>query len=158
GLHRRVIELNGAVALWIAGLSVLLVTGVLSAAASLVLALAVFGPYLALLGLRRERITRLPIPRSWGRWLLVAITEDEQELGPASHPGRGGARDALVAGAAVAVVVAASIAMERSGARLGERHEVPQIIVGGVVLAVVTSLPNAVAGVYLALRGRASAV
>ncbi len=34
----------------------------------------------------------------------------------------------------------------------------PQIITGGVVLAAVTSLPNAVAAVYLAARGRGAAM
>ncbi len=59
---------------------------------------------------------------------------------------------------AVAIVVGASIAMERSASTLGSRHGVPAIVIGGIVLAGVTSLPNAVAGVYLALRGRGSAV
>jgi Ca2+/Na+ antiporter len=35
---------------------------------------------------------------------------------------------------------------------------VPQIITGGVVLAAVTSLPNSVAAVYLAARGRGAAM
>jgi Sodium/calcium exchanger protein len=35
---------------------------------------------------------------------------------------------------------------------------VPQIVTGGVVLAAVTSLPNAVAAVYLAIRGRGAAM
>jgi hypothetical protein len=35
---------------------------------------------------------------------------------------------------------------------------VPQIVTGGVVLAAVTSLPNAVAAVYLAARGRGAAM
>jgi len=55
-------------------------------------------------------------------------------------------------------VVAASIAMERIASELGSRHAVPTIVVGALVLASVTSLPNAVAAVYLAIRGRATAV
>jgi cation:H+ antiporter len=157
-LHRRVIELGGTVAFWIAAVAVLLVVGVVPPAAALLLALAVFAPYVVLLGLRHERIRRLPIRPSWSQWLRSAITEEEQELEPAIHPRRGRGRDVLIALGAVLVVVGASIAMEQSGSRLGERHGVPQIVIGGVVLAVVTSLPNAVAGVYLALRGRASAV
>jgi cation:H+ antiporter len=157
-LHRRVIELGGAVAVWVAGVSALLVLGVVSPVAALVLALAVFAPYVVLLGLRAERILRMPIAASWSRWLVSAIAEEEQELKAAIDPRRGRAPDALAAVAAVLVVVAASIAMERSGSRLGSRHGVPEIVLGGIVLAVVTSLPNAVAGVYLALRGRASAV
>ena len=157
-LHPRVVELGGAVALWIAGLAVMLVLGIVPPLAALLLALAVFAPYLLVLGLSHDRIARLALPRAWSRWLIAAITEEEQELEAAIHPRRGGARDVLVALAAVLIVVAASIAMERSGSKLGEHHGLSQIVVGGIVLAAVTSLPNAVAGVYLALRGRASAV
>ena len=157
-LHPRVIELAGAVALWIATVAVLLVIGVLGPLAALLLALGVFVPYLVLLGARHERIRALPLPGRWTGWLVVAISEEEQELEPAIHPSRGGARDALVALLGTAVVIGASIAMERSASTLGSRHGVPAIVVGGIVLAAVTSLPNAVAGVYLALRGRGPAV
>ena len=40
---------------------------------------------------------------------------------------------------------------------VGARHHVPGTAVGGLVLAAVTSLPNAVAAVYLAQRGRGAA-
>jgi Ca2+/Na+ antiporter len=56
------------------------------------------------------------------------------------------------------VVVAASVTMERTASDLGARWRVPEIVIGGLVLAAVTSLPNAVAAVYLALRGRGAAV
>ena len=59
---------------------------------------------------------------------------------------------------ALAVVVAASVVMERSGTSIGTHFGVPQIVTGGVVLAAVTSLPNAVAAVYLAARGRGAAM
>jgi cation:H+ antiporter len=47
--------------------------------------------------------------------------------------------------------------MERAAATFGARHGVAEIVVGGLVLAAVTSLPNAVAAVYLAVRGRGAA-
>jgi Ca2+/Na+ antiporter len=47
--------------------------------------------------------------------------------------------------------------MERSATVLGGRYAVPEIVIGGLVLAAVTSLPNAVAAVYLASRGRGAA-
>ncbi len=157
-LHRRVIELAGAVALWIASVALLLVIGLLAPLVALLLALAVFAPYLVLLGARHSRITALRLPRGWTRWLVAAISEEEQELETAIHPRRGGARDVLEALIATAVVIGASVAMERSASKLGAHHGVPAIIVGGIVLAAVTSLPNAVAGVYLAVRGRGPAV
>ena len=51
---------------------------------------------------------------------------------------------------ALVVVVVASVTMERAASALGQRYAVPQIVTGGLVLAAVTSLPNAVAAVYLA--------
>jgi Ca2+/Na+ antiporter len=54
-------------------------------------------------------------------------------------------------------VVGASVAMEQSATSLGRHFAIPEIVVGALVLAAVTSLPNAVAAVYLARRGRGAA-
>ena len=56
-----------------------------------------------------------------------------------------------------AVVVGASIAMELTASTLGQRHHVAEIVIGALVLAGVTSLPNAVSALYLAVRGRGAA-
>ena len=157
-LHRRVIELAGAVALWIAAVTLALVTGLLSPAASLLLVSAVLAPYVVILGVRRQRLARSRLPAAVSGWLIKAISEEELELDPAIHPRRGGPRDTVLALAAVVVVVGASVAMERTASELGTRHGVPAIIVGALVLAGVTSLPNAVAAVYLAMRARGTAV
>jgi hypothetical protein len=63
----------------------------------------------------------------------------------------------VVAALALLVVVVARVTMERAASALGTRFAVPEIVVGGLVLAAVTSLPNAVAAVYLAARGRGAA-
>jgi cation:H+ antiporter len=157
-LHRRVIELAGSVALWIAAVTLVVVTGVISPIAGLLLVFAVLGPYVVILGVRRERLAQARLPAGLTRWLSNAVSEEELELEPAIHPRRGGARDALLAAASVAVVVVASIAMERSASELGTRHGVPAIVVGALVLAGVTSLPNAVAALYLAKQERGTAV
>jgi cation:H+ antiporter len=157
-LHPRVIELSGAVALWIAAVTLALVTGACSPLAGLLLVLLVLAPYVAILGTRHERLTRLRLPGRWTAWLLAAVSEEELELELAIHPRRGGTRDGLLAAGAVAIVVGASIAMERTASELGSHHAVPGIVVGALVLAGVTSLPNAVAAVYLARRGRGEAV
>ncbi len=157
-LHRRVIELGGAVALWTSAGCLLVVLGVLPPLAGLLAVLVVLVPYLAILGIGLERIERLRLVDSWASWLAEAVREEEQELEVAIHPSRGGPRDGALAAFAVLVVVAASIAMERTASELGTHHAIPGIVVGGLVLAAVTSLPNAVAAVYLATRGRGAAV
>ena len=81
------------------------------------------------------------------------IREEESELAAAIHPTRGDWRDALVALTSLAVVVLASIVMEHTATTMGSRLGWSNIVLGAVVLAGVTSLPNAVAAVYFARRG-----
>jgi cation:H+ antiporter len=156
-LHRRVVVLEGVVASWVAGGCVAVVAGWLSAAVGLVLVLAVLVPYVAVLAVRHERLRHLGLPAAWARWLRSAVVEEERELEAAIRPERGEARDGAVAAVAVGVVVVASIVMEQTASKLGMRHGVPGIVTGALVLAAVTSLPNAVAAVFLASRGKGQA-
>jgi cation:H+ antiporter len=157
-LHRRVIELGGAVALWISAAALAVVSGALTPLAGLLIVLAAFGPYLAILVAGHERLAALRLPPKWTAWLATAVSEEEMELEVAIHPPRGHARDAAIAAGAVTVVVGASIAMERAATELGGHAGVASIVIGALVLAAVTSLPNAVAAAYLARRGRGAAV
>jgi cation:H+ antiporter len=156
--HRRVVLLGGVPGIWIALVCLLVVAGVLPPAGGVVLAAAVLGPVIAVLGMRRARLERLRLPAGWGRWLIAAVHEEEDELAEAIRPRPGTWRDGVAACAALAVVVAASTVMELAATALGSRYAVAGIVTGGLVLAVVTSLPNAVSAVYLAMRGRGAAV
>lgn len=157
GLHRRALILGGSVAVWVAAACLITVTGTLGPGPGLLIALLAFGPYLALLGLGPRGLARLRLGPRWEHWLAAAVTEEEAELEVAIRPARGRPADVATAVAALAVVVAASVVMERAASVLGGRFHIPEIVVGGLVLAVVTSLPNAVAAVYLASRGRGAA-
>jgi hypothetical protein len=152
-----VIVLEATVALPIATLCLLVVVGGLPALPGLLLAGLVLIPYMTLLGLRRDRIARLPLPARWSQWLIRAVAEEDLEVEAAVAAARGGRGDTVVAAIATLVVVGGSIAMERAAATFGTRHGTPQIVIGGLVLAAVTSLPNAVAAVYLAARARGAA-
>ena len=155
-LHRPVVVLAGAVALGVAGVTVATATGALPVGAGLGLTLAILAPAVALAMVDHSRLHRLAGRSRLGAWLDRAVTEEELDLEPAIHPRRGRGGDVAVGAVALAVVVVASVAMERAATDLG--HRVPGIVIGGIVLAAVTSLPNAVAAVYLARRGRGAAV
>lgn len=157
-LHRRVVLFAGAVGVWVAGTCLLAVTGAVPPGGALALALAAIVPYGAVLGTEGRSPGWLPVPPRWIEWLAAAVAEEEQELEGVADHHRGAPRDAVVAGLALILVVGGSVAMERAASALGARYGVPQIVVGGLVLAAVTSLPNAVAAVYLAARGRGAAV
>jgi cation:H+ antiporter len=156
-LHRRVVVFEGTVALWMAALSIAAVLSLITPGAALALALAVLAPYVYVSALHPSGRSALPLPPRLRSWLAGAVAEEEQELSDAAHSGKGRPRDAALAFLALAVVVAASAVMERSASILAARYAVPGVITGAIVLAAVTSLPNAVAAVFLARRGRASA-
>src|SRR5205807_5386154 len=114
--------------------------------------------YVIVLAVGRQGLERVPLPRPWIRWLGAAVADEELELEDAIRPRRGTGGDALLAGGSLVVVVVASVAMERAASSLGSRYAVPEIVIGGLGLAAGTSLPNAVAAVYLAAPGRGAAV
>lgn len=153
-LHRRVIVFEGVVAAMIAGVCLAVVLGAIGAFAGLLVCGLVLVPYVVISSGPGGRGW---LPDRWRRWLAITVAEEEGELEPAIHPARGHIVDVGVAIIAVIVVVGASVAMEQSGSTLGARHQVPDIVVGGLVLAAVTSLPNAVAAIYLAARARGAA-
>jgi cation:H+ antiporter len=154
GLHRRVVALTGTVAVWVAVVCVLVVMGTVAPPVGLVLAAAVLVLYAVVLGTSGNG-WRLPARRR--TWLQSAVAEEELELEDAIRPRRGRWTDAASAAAALIVVIVASITMERAASSLGRSLGVPEIITGGLVLAAVTSLPNAVAAVHLASHGRGAA-
>jgi cation:H+ antiporter len=155
-LHRRVIAMEGLVALWVAAVTLVVILRAISPALGLLVSLAVLAPYVAIHAVG-HRIDRPRLLARTALWLRRAIAEEEAELELAIDPRRANNRDLLEAGVGVLVVVGASVAMEQAMATLGARYGLPEIVVGGVILAGVTSLPNAVAAIYLARRGRAAA-
>ncbi len=155
-LHRRVILFEGAVALAIAGLAVATIAGLAEPSVCTALMIAILIPYVVLSALPPERRPRIPLPQSWRAWLAGAVAEEELELLTAIMPARD-VGDGVVAAVTVPAVVAASALMEGAASSLGSRHGVPDIVTAASVLAAITSLPNAVAAVYLARRGRGPA-
>ncbi len=156
-LHRRVVVLEGTVAVWVALVTLVVMVARWGAGVGLVLVLVVVVPYVVVSALSPEGLVRLGLKPGQVEWLRGAIAEEEEEIALGVHPMAGGRLDATVALGSLAVVVAASIVMERSAETLGRRFGLSSLVVGGVILAAVTSLPNAVGAVYLAVRGRGAA-
>jgi cation:H+ antiporter len=157
-LHRKVVVLGGTVAMCVAIVCLAVVAGIVPPAVGLALVLITIVLYVVVLGAADSPLPgRLRLPRPWIAWLRSAVAEEETELEDAIRPARGRRQDVAVAVLALLVVVVASVTMERAASSLGSRFAIPEIVVGGLVLAAVTSLPNAVAAVYLAARGRGAA-
>ncbi len=157
GLHRKVVLLSGTIGLGVALVCLGAVEGVPTPAMSLGIALALLVPYVVVLGLSPFTLSRIPLPSRPMRWIVSAVDEEGLELEVAIRPDRGRPIDVFIAIVALIVVIAASVTMERGASTLGQHFHVADAVIGGVVLASVTSLPNAVAAVHLARLGRGAA-
>jgi cation:H+ antiporter len=147
-LHRQALAVEGAVGLAATLIVVALVTTLLGAVVTLVLLGLVLVPYLLLLSLGPARATgRLRGFFGEGHRPDHELQHGEALLVPA-----------LTLVPALAVIVAGSFGMVTAALDLSERWSVPDVVVGIVVLAILTSLPNAFTAVRLALQGRGSAL
>jgi len=154
-LHRRVILLGGATSTWVALAGLGAATHALAPGEALGAAVIVLAGYILVSGTAHSGLTWLP--KRGRAWLVSAVTEEEEELSEVIRPDPGGAADGAIAGLALLIVIGASILMERAASSIGHRLGISEIVVGALILAGVTSIPNAVASTYLARKGRGAA-
>jgi cation:H+ antiporter len=147
-LHREALAVEGAVGLAATLIVAALVTELLGAVVTLVLLGLVLLPYLALLSLGPARVTRRL------RAFFGEAHRPDHEL----QHGEALLVPALTLVPALALIVAGATGMVTAALDLADRWNLPDVIVGVVVLAILTSLPNAFTAVRLALQGRGSAL
>ena len=147
-IQREALAVEGAVGLAAAVIVGALLITSLGPGIALVLLAVVLVPYVTLLALGPARAPR-PLVRFFGERHRPdhRLAHGETILVPA-----------LTLVPAIAIVVLGSIGMVDAATSLGNRWNVPDLIVGTVVLAVLTSLPNAFTAARLALQHRGSAV
>ena len=139
-LHRDALIVEGTVGLLTTLVAAGLLLGVLSAAVSVALFALILVPYLVI------------VARSPGKPL--------DDRPPASRHLAEGAilKPTLLILPAVALIVVGSTGMVRSALVVADHWHVPKAIVGILVLAVLTSLPNAFTAVRLGLSRRGAAL
>ena len=156
-IHRHGLLLNGGVALAVTALAAALVLGAVGAVVATLLLALVLVPYVILLSVRPVRLQRL-VPTAPARaFLAAAVREEVLDLRTGEVTPKASRRDAAVLATTLAVVVLGSVGMVRAAEDLGRRYGVSDIIVGTLVLAALTSLPNLLTAVRLALHGRGAA-
>jgi cation:H+ antiporter len=145
-----VVEGSVGVAVLLAGATV--IVGWLPPAAAVAIIGIVLVPYVIVLALGPQGVERLPIRRRGFLHRMfgeehIRVREEGAILGPA-----------MLLVPALAIIIAGSALMVEAAVRLGDRWSVPEFLVGVLVLAVLTSLPNAFTGIRLGLQGRGSAL
>jgi cation:H+ antiporter len=150
-IHAHGLVLNGGVAVAVALIGALLAVGVLPAVPAFVLALVVVVPYVVLSALHSRRRERLPA------FLRAAVAEEQQDARRDEFARPATGVDALAVVPALAAVIGGAYAMVASAQSLGDRWDVSDVLIGTIVLAALTGIPNVIAAVRLALHGRGAA-
>ena len=155
--RHETLELEAFVGLWLLAVTLAVVAGGLGAAAGGVLVAVVVVPYVALLAAGPRLARRLPFNAAESRFVHRSFGETHRRARPLDSR-----REAVGVGVvlllALCLIVAGSVGAVRAATDLAQAWSVPEALVGVVVLAILTSLPNAWTGVRFGLQGRGSAL
>jgi cation:H+ antiporter len=140
-LARASLVVEGGVGLFATAAVAALILGAIGPVVCVALLAAVLVPYVAVLAIGPERLTRMHAPHAH-------IHADEATV----------VRVVVSLVVAVALVVVGSAGMVKAAIALSDRWDIPRAFVGTIILAVVTSLPNAFTAVRLGLGRRGGAL
>jgi cation:H+ antiporter len=157
-IGREGLLLNGGVALFVAGVVTALVLGLTVPWFSVVLLFVVLIPYVVLLAMHPAQIARLKMPGPVTRFLTAAIGHAHRDTRKRTHTRPARWIDGLVVAASLAVVVLSSIGAVHAAVALAARWNLHHAVMGTLILAALTSIPNLLAAVTLAREGRGAAV
>lgn len=154
-IRRQGLTLDGSIAVLTLLVVAGLLLGLLTPTFTLALLAVLFIPYVALVGLRPDHIDRLSLPDGLAHLLSKAASQVHEE-----HLQEVGGPWLMVwlSPAALLIIVFASFGLVQAALTLAATWHLPHAIVGGVVLAALTSIPNAYTAAHLAHRGRGAAV
>ena len=158
GIHRHGLLFNGGAALLVTGVGTALVLQAIGAIAATLLLVAVLGPYVFFLSIRPARMRRILPAGPVQRFVIAAVTEEIEDLRTGEEAPKATLADTLALVPSLAVIVAGSVGMVHAATDLGRHWGVSDIVVGTLILASLTSLPNLLTAVRLALHGRGAAV
>jgi cation:H+ antiporter len=150
-IHAHGLALTGGVAIAVAVVGALVAVGVLPGVVGLVLALLALAPYVTVSALHARARARLP------HFLREAVLEEQQDARRDEFAPPASTLDVLAVVPALAAVVGGAYGMVAAAQSLADRWDVSDIIVGALVLAALTSIPNLIAAVRLARHGRGAA-
>jgi len=160
-VRRLLLWLDGGLALWVTLVVALMFLVGLPPLLGFFLVLVAFAMYVFLLAVQPHVVDRLPLESHLRHRLAAAARLVHRDLADGLPPAIDEeASWAPVWGTvpAIAAIISGSYAMVNGALTLGDRWHIPRALLGAVVLAAITSMPNAYAASRLALRGNPTAV
>ena len=157
-IGRRGLWFNGGTGLLVTLVAIALVLRWIPVAVSVGLLLTVLVPYVALCALRSAQIQRLPAPERVKRFLDVATGHIHRDTRKRERIPLATSADGLWFAVSLGVIVVSSTALVHTAVVLAARWGWSEAVLGMLILAALTSIPNVIAAVQLAREGRGAAV
>ena len=157
-VQRRSLLLNGAIAVVIMALTTAQLYGLLSAVWALSLIAVVMIPYVVATALPPQVVGRISDRLGLRTHLDLTLTDANQDAETADTPPRPSYADILGVLPALVSIVLGSIGMVRSAIVLGAAWKISTPVLGTIILAGLTGIPNVITAAQLAIRHRGSAV
>jgi len=157
-IGREGLWFNGGTSLIVSVVVMALVLQWIPVWASLVLIALVYVPYVALTAMRPPRIEEIRLPPAIKRFLVVAIGHAHRDARKRVNIPYGSWWDAMWTLFWLSLIIVSSVGAVDSAVSLGNRWGISQGVIGMLILAALTSIPNVIAAVKLAREGRGTAV
>jgi cation:H+ antiporter len=156
-MRRQGLLLDGVVALFTLLVVASMLLSLFTPPQTVVLLAIVLIPYVLLVGLHPRQVDHLPLPDGLAHLLAIAASQvhgehkHEQETGGSWLP-------VFLIPLSLFAIVLTSVGLVQAALTLAQIWHLPHALVGGVILAALTSLPNAYTAAHLARRERGAAV
>jgi cation:H+ antiporter len=155
--RHEALELEAFVGLWMIAVALAVAGGLLGGITGITLAGVVAVPYVAFLAAGQQLARLLRLGAAESRFVQRSFGEEHRRLEPLDSR-REALKLVLVLLGALALIIGGSVGAVRAATSLADRWSVPQTLVGVIVLAVLTALPNAWTGIRFGLQQRGSAL
>jgi cation:H+ antiporter len=157
-VKRQGVIFNGAASLMVILVMVLLVFRFITAPVSLMLIMLLLILYIGISSLKPDFIKQWGLSDKIYAFLITVIAQTRHASREPKTAISKSWSWVWMGGLAVIVIIAASIGMVRSAVFLSNAWGVSTTIVGMVILAALTGIPNVITSIKLALRGNGTAV
>lgn len=157
-IGRQGLWLNGGTSLIVSIILLALIMQWISVGTSLMLMALVLVPYVTLTALHPPQFGKLKLPSAMKRFLSVAIGHSHRDARKRDNISHASLKDGVWVVFSLALIVGSSFSAVDSAVSLGSHLGISHAVIGMIILASLTSIPNVIAAVHLAREGRGAAV
>jgi len=157
-IGRQGLWFNGGTSLLVSVVVLALLLQWISVWFSLLLLTVVLVPYVALTAMHPPQIVKLRLPTAMKRFFSVAVGHSHNDAWKRLNIPHASWKDVLWAIVSLLLIVLSSFSAVDTAVSLGNSWGISEAVLGMLILAALTSMPNVIAAIYLARDGRGAAV